>query len=109
MEFMPTAMQSPGPSPGYGGHEGGDGGTGGTGGMEGAGGGSWRRKPQSVQSWPYVQSVYVDPGPPSSQMPSSGYRQVFWQIPGWAGGLEGGHGEGGGKGGEGGTAGDAGG
>eukprot|EP00966_Prymnesium_polylepis_P191660 4441711-Prymnesium_polylepis.1 len=37
----------------------------------------------SVQSWPYVQSAYVDPGPPSSQMPSSRYAHVCWQIPGW--------------------------
>eukprot|EP00966_Prymnesium_polylepis_P020600 473850-Prymnesium_polylepis.1 len=42
-------------------------------------------------------------------MPSSGYWQVFWQMSGWFGGAEGGHGEGGAAGGESGRGGRAGG
>jgi hypothetical protein len=43
----------------------GDGGGGGRG-----GGGLWRRGPQSLQSVPKLQKLYIFPGPPSSQSPS---------------------------------------
>ena len=62
----------------------------------GGGGELWPPGPQSEQSVPKGQSVYSEPGPPSSQMPSEAYRQVSVQRP-VAGRSDGGGGGGGGK------------
>ena len=45
-----------------------------------------RRAPQSSQSEAEAQSVYSELGPPSSQVPSSGYSHVLLHAPGEDGG-----------------------
>lgn len=64
------------------GDEGGEGGVGGEGGSvggEGGEGGGMTRGPQSVQSVPMLQSLYCEPGPPSSHHPSVEYWHVSLQ------------------------------
>ena len=81
---------------------------GGAGDGGGSNGGDARqgRGPQSMQSVPYAQCEYSEPGPPSLQVLSEAYMHVFKQT----GGIEGGAGgDVGGLGGEGGAGGDDGG
>mmetsp|Transcript_30507 Transcript_30507/g.90598 ORF Transcript_30507/g.90598 Transcript_30507/m.90598 type:complete len:251 (-) Transcript_30507:2128-2880(-) len=58
------------------GGEGGDG-DGSGGGMDASGGGGATREPQSVQSLPYGQMLYMLPSPPSSHSASSRWGQVL--------------------------------
>jgi hypothetical protein len=53
-----------------GGGDGDGGGLASGGGGDGDGGEAWERAPQSMQSYPYEQTEYSEPEPPSSQSPS---------------------------------------